>query len=181
MNTNTRSVPAGLRIARWYLAVVAALLLGVATVTIVGHLSQGAAGTTLVFSQDAMGDEGAIGPAPAIGEEPVAPVGETTGSTQYVDLPSLFLTIAGGAIAAFGAIALLRRSRWAVPFGLAASAVAAGVGLIPAAIGLWAMHYSAMVDFGQTAPFFVMSAGLVVAAVLCGLAVWRSRELTAVV
>ena len=185
MRTHTEAAPAGLRIARWYLAAAAALLLGMAAITILTHVGQALSGTTLVFSQEDMSEGGAVGPAPAEGdvvgpapaegdEAPASPAGPT-GSTQFVDLPSLALTIGAGTIAAAGAIALFRRSRWAVPLGLAATAVAVGVGLIPASIGLWALDYYALGDLGQVAPFLVISAALVTAALLCAVAVWRAR------
>lgn len=180
MNTNREAAPAGLRIARWYLAAVAALLLGIGAVTIVGHVAQAAAGTALVFSQEEMRVEGAIGPAPTAGEAPPAvPEAQASGSTQFVDLPSLALTLAAGAVAAAGAGALFRRTRFALPLGIAASAVAAGAGLIPAAIGLWAVDYYALVDLASVMPLLVMSAVLVTAAALTALAVWRSRRILA--
>jgi hypothetical protein len=177
MRTHTEAAPAGLHIARWYLAAVAVLLLGMAAVTITTHLSQALTGTTLVFSQDDMREGGGIGPAPVEGEAPPSdPAEPMTVSTQFVDLPSLALTIGGGAVAAAGAVALFRRTRWAVPLGLAAAAVALGVGLIPASIGLWAVDYYALGDLGQVAPFFAISVALLTAALLCGVAVWRSRS-----
>ena len=187
MGTHTEAAPAGLHIARWYLAAVAVLLLGVAAVTITTHLSQALTGTTLVFSQDDMREgggigpapveEGGIGPAPVEGEAPPSsPAEPVTGSTQFVDLPSLALTIGGGVVAAADAVALFRRTRWAVPLGLAAAAVALGVGLIPVSIGLWAVDYYALGDLGQVAPFLAISVALLTAALLCGVAVWRSRS-----
>lgn len=178
MTTHVEAAPAGLRIARWYLAAVAVFLLGMAAITVVTYVGLATGGTTLVFSQDDMQGSGAPGPAPApaAGEEP-APVQaeEPSGSMQFVDVPDLAVNIAAGAVVAVGVVALYRRSRWAVPLGLAASAVAVGVGLLPAAIGVWAMDYYAMADFRGVAPFFVISAALVPAALLSALAIWTNR------
>jgi len=166
MNTHAETAPAGLRIARWYLAAVAALLLGIGSVTVIGHVAQAMAGVTLVFSQDEMQEE----------SPQVVLADETTGGLQFVDLPSLAVTLVAGALAAAGAVALFRRTRWALPLGLAASAVAAGIGLIPAAIGLWAANYYALVDLVAVTPFLALSAVLVAAALFCGIAVWRFRQ-----
>lgn len=167
-----------LRVARWYLAAVAVLLLGITVTTIVSHAAQAAQGITLVFSQEEMrgGGGGGIGPAPTEGDAtgPSLPPEATTGGMQYVDVPSLGLTLAGGVMAAAAAIALFRRSRWAVPLGLAGAGVAAGVGLIPASIGLWAAEYYGTAS-GEVAPFLVVSAGLVLLALLCALAIWQGR------
>jgi len=171
--TNSRTAaPAGLNVARWYLAAVAVIVLGIAAVTILSHVGAAMSGTTLVFSQEGMRTGGAIGPIPG---------GEATGSMQYVDVTSLVLTVAVGAALAAGAIALFRRSRWFMPLGLLASAVAAGIGLVPAAIGLWAMDFYALVDLAAVAPLLVISALLVFAAMLCALAIWRARHAVAAV
>lgn len=178
MNTHVEAAPAGLRVARWYLSAVAVFLIGVAAVTIVGHVGQAIGGTTLVFSQDDIQGSGAPGPAPAPaeGEAPAAlSPEEASGSLHVVDVSGIALTVGAGAVLAIGAIALFRRARWAVPLGLAASAVAVGIGLLPAAIGVWAMDFYAMVDLSDAAPLFMISAALVTAALLSAFAIWRSR------
>ena len=166
MKTNTVAAPAGLRLARWYLAAVAALLLGIAALTIASYVAAALTGTTLVFSQEEMDAEPAL----------VIPADEATGATQFVDLPSLALTTAAGAVAALGAGALFRRGRLALPLGIAAAVVTAGVGLLPAILGLWAVNYYALVDLASASPLLIISAALVLASVLSGLAVWRSRR-----
>ena len=70
---------------------------------------------------------------------------------------------------------LTRRSRWSVPLGLAAVAVTAAVGLIPASIGVWAADFYAMVDLGQVLPLLLVSGLLVAASVAAAIAIWRHR------
>lgn len=169
-----------MRLARWYLAAVAVLLLGLTAVTIASHVALAAGGTTLVFSQAEMqGVEGPIGPAPEQGdgqgaaEEPI-PAEEATGSVQYVDAIGIALTFLGGVVAAAGALMLSRRSRWSVPLGLAAVGVTAIVGLFPASIGIWAADYY-RVDLAQVLPFLVVSALLMAISLAAALAIWRHR------
>ncbi len=185
MTSTTDAIPTSVRLARWYLAGIAALLLGIVIVTVASHASLAAQGITLVFSQAEM-DEGdaPIGPAPEEGpaSEPDAspsplPPEETVGGTQYVDLTSLGLTLLGGIVAATGARMLTRRSRWSVPLGLAAVAVTAAVGLIPASIGVWAADFYEMVDLGQVLPFLLISGLLVAASAAAAIAIWRHRAL----
>jgi hypothetical protein len=175
MANRTDSTPISIRLVIWYLAAVGLLLLAIGLATIVSHAMLAAGGTTLVYSQEAMGDGDGIGPAPMAGEDaPPVPADQATGGMQYVDLPALALVIAGGAIAAAGAIALVRRGQWAVPLGLAGAAVAAVVGSIPAAIGIWAADlYAIGIDGAMW--FLVVSAALVLVAVLAGVSVWRHR------
>jgi hypothetical protein len=183
MNTNhVDPTSVGFRLARWYLAAVAILLLGIAASTIVTYASQALTGTDLVFRQEDMVGDGGIGPAPAEGEAPAPgeeppaePPDDAGGGVQYVDLASLALLLAGGIVAAAGAVALFRRSSLGVPLGLAASIVAGVVGLFPASVGIWAADYYAEVDLLQAVPFIAVSVMLVLAAVLCGVAIWRQR------
>jgi hypothetical protein len=182
MTQTTGPSPTSVRLTRWYLAAAAALLLGIVVVTVAGHASLAAQDVTLVFSQAEMDEVGAlIGPAPEEGAgDPGAsptpiPPEETVGGTQYVDLTSLGLTLLGGIVAAAGAWMLTRRSSWSVPLGLAAVAVTAAVGLIPAAIGVWAADFYAMVDLGQVLPFLLVSGLLVAGSVAAGVAIWRHR------
>lgn len=177
------SIPTSVRLARWYLAAVAVLLLGVTAVTIASHAALALGGITLVFSQAEMDEMGPrIGPAPEQGEpgapEPI-PAEEATGGVQYVDVTSIALTLVGGAVAAAGALMLSRRSPWSVPLGLAAVVVTAIVGLVPASIGIWAADYYAMVDLAQVIPFLVVSALLVAMSLAAAVAIWRHRELVA--
>lgn len=170
---------------RWFGAIrvvetaTATLLLGIAFVTIAGHASQAMAGTTLVFSQDDMGNAGdALGPAPVQGDpeaepQPLPP--ETAGSTQYVDLLSLGLTVAGGLIAGAGAVMLGRRSRWSVPLGMAGMVVAGVVGAGPAILGLWAASFYGMTSPGQLVPYLGVSAVLVGLAVIGLVTIWTHR------
>jgi len=171
---------AGLRFARAYLAVVGLLLLVIGTVTIVGHVARGLDGITLVFSQEAVEEVGGIGPAPTEGEDPSSPppvpADETVGGVQFVDLPSLALTLAGGGIATAGALVLGRRTPWSVPLGLAGAAVAVVVGLFPAALGIWAANFYGGSSVGQLLPYLLVSAVFVAAAIACAIAVWRRRD-----
>lgn len=183
MTRTTNTAPASVRLARWYLAAVGALLLGVSLVTVASHVALAAQGVTLVFSQEQMDDvAGAIEPAPADGAGPGAapdpvPAEEAVGGVQYVDVAAIGLTMLGGALAAAGALMLLRRSRWSVALGLAAVAVTAAVGLLPAWIGIWAMNFYAEVDLGQAIPFLVVSGVLVALSLACAVAIWRHRVL----
>lgn len=158
---------------------VATLLLGIALVTIGGHVSQAMAGTTLEFSQDELGNpEDAIGPAPVQGDpeespRPLPP--DTVGSTQYVDLVSIGLTLAGGLIAGAGAVMLGRRSRWSVPLGLAGMGVAGVVGAGPAVLGIWAASFYGMTSAGQLVPYLGVSAVIIGLAVAGAATIWRQR------
>jgi hypothetical protein len=174
------TIPTSVRLARWYLAAVAALLLGVTAVTIASHVALAAGGTTLVFSQDEMQRaEAPIGPAPEEGDgrgaapEPI-PADEATGSVQYVDVIGIALTFLGGGVVAAGALMLARRSRWSVPLGLAAVGVTALVGLVPASVGIWAADYY-RVDLAQVLPFLLVSALLVALSLAAAVAIWRHR------
>lgn len=176
MTHHTIDAGAGLGFARAYLAVVGLLLLVIGTVTIVGYVSSGLDGITLVFSQEAVDEVGGIGPAPTEGEDPSSPsplpADETVGGVQFVDLPSLALTLAGGGIAIAGALLLGRRTPWSVPLGLAGTAVAAVVGLFPAMLGL---AYGGS-SVGQLLPYLLVSAVFVAAAIACAIAVWSRRD-----
>lgn len=158
----------------------ATLLLGIGLVTIAGHATQAMAGTALVFSQDDMGDpQDAVGPAPVQGGPEASPQQSppetTVGSTQYVDLVSIGLTLVGGLTAGAGAVMLHRRSRWSVPLGMAGMVVAGVVGAVPAIVGVWAASYYGMASPGQLVPYLGISAVLVGLA-LAGLAmIWRHR------
>jgi hypothetical protein len=184
MTQTTGSIPTSVRMTRWYLVAVAALLLGMVTVTVVNYVSLAAQGITLVYTQAEMDEVGApIGPAPEEGAgdpgaspSPIPPE-EAVGGIQYVDLTGLGLTLLGGLVAAAGAWMLTRRSRWSVPLGLAAVAVTAAVGLIPASIGVWAAGYYAMGDLAQVLPFLVFSGLLVAGSVTAAIAIWRHRAL----
>ncbi len=170
----------GLRLARAYLAAVGLLLLVIGTVTIVGHVASGLDGITLVFSQDAVEEVGGIGTAPTGGEDPSSPAPvpahETFGGVQFVDLPSLALTLAGGGITTAGALVLGRRTPWSVPLGLAGAAIAAVVGLFPAALGIWAANFYGGLSFGELLPYLLVSAVFVAASIACAIAVWRRRD-----
>jgi hypothetical protein len=167
---------AGLRFARVYLAVVGLLLLVIGTVTIVGYVARGPDGSTLVFSREAAPTEGEDPSSP-----PPVPADEAVGGgAQFVDLPSLALTLAGGGIATAGALLLGRRTPWSVPLGLAGAAVAAAVGLFPAALGIWAANFYGGSSGGQLLPYLLVSllvsAVFVAAAIACAIAVWRRRD-----
>ncbi len=176
MTGHATDAGAGLRFVRAYLAVVGLLLLVIGTATIVGHVASGLDGITLVFSQEAVEEVGGIGPEPTEGEDPSAlppvPADETVGGMQFVDLPSLALTLAGGGIATAGAIILGRRTPWSVPLGLAGAAVAVVVGLFPAALG----SFYGGSSVGQLLPYLLVSAVFVAAAIACAIAVWRRRD-----
>jgi hypothetical protein len=176
MTGHATDAGAGLRFARAYLAVVGLFLLVIGTVTIVGYVARGLDGITLVFSQEAVEEVGGIGPEPTEGEDPSSPqpvpADETVGGVQFVDLPSLALTLAGGGITTAGALVLGRRTPWSVPLGLAGAAVAVVVGLFPATLGL---AYGGS-SFGQLLPYLLVSAVLVAAAIACAIAVWRRRD-----
>ena len=158
---------------------VAILLLGIAIVTVAGHVSQAMAGTVLVFSQDEVGNaEGGLGPAPIEGDPDATPdplPAEGTGATQFVDLTSMALTLAGGLTAGAGAIMLGRRSRWSVPLGLAGMAVVAIVGAFPALLGIWAASFYGMTSPSQLLPYLAVSAVLVGAAFAGMAMIWRQR------
>jgi hypothetical protein len=184
MTQTTGPLPTSVRLTRWYLAAVAALLLGIVTVTVANYASLATQGITLVYSQAEMDEDDApIGPAPEEGAgDPGAspspmPPEETVGGMQYVDLIGLGLALLGGLVAAAGAWMLTRRSRWSVPFGLAAVAVTAAVGLIPVSIGVWAADYYAMGDLGQVLPFLLVSGLLVAGSVAAAVAIWRHRAM----
>jgi len=158
---------------------VAVLLLAIAAMTTFGHATAAMGGSTLVFDQRDMGDAG--GPAPAAGDDapeppPLSP-DATTGGSQYVDLPGLAMTMAGGAVAAAGALFLHRRSRWSVPLGLAAMAVTAAVGLFPAALGVWAANFYGNGIDASVIPYLAVSGILSGAAILGAVAIWRHRRL----
>lgn len=180
MATKSRSATAP-RFAQAYLGIVGLLLLAIGGVTIASHLGGALGGITLVFSQEAMDGDGAPGPAPTEGDgtsatPPPIPANEAVGGVQFVDIPSIVLTLAGGAIAAAGALLLDRRSRWSVPLGLAGSAVAAVVGLFPALIGIWAADFYGMSSPGEVLPFLLASVAFVAAAGACAVSVWRRRH-----
>jgi hypothetical protein len=184
MTGHATDAGAGLRFARVYLAVVGLLLLVIGTVTILGHVARGLEGITLVFSQEAVDEVGGMGPAPTEGADrsspPPVPADETVGGVQFVDLPSLALTLAGGGIATAGALVLGRRTPWSVPLGLAGAAVAVVVGFFPAALGIWAANFYAGSSDGQLLSYLLVSllvsAVLVAAAIACAIAVWRRRD-----
>jgi hypothetical protein len=159
-------------------AAVATLLLGITVVTVAGHAAQAMAGTVLVFSQDDMRNaEGVPGPAPMQGDPGATPLPAegTVGATQFVDIGSIALTLAGGLIAGAGAIMLARRSRWSVPLGLAGMAVVAIVGAFPALLGIWAASFYGMTSAGQLVPYLAVSA-VPVGAAIAGMAmIWRQR------
>ena len=170
---------------RWFGAIrvaetaAATLLLGIALVTIAGHVTQAMAGTTLVFSRDDMGDPGgALGPAPMQGDaeaEPHPLPPETGGSADYVDLVSIGLALAGGLIAGAGAVMLGRASRWSVPMGMAGMVVAGVIGAVPATLGIWAASFYGMTSPGQLVPYLGVSAVVVGLAVIGLVMIWRHR------
>lgn len=166
----------GASLMRWYMALVGLLLLSIALATVVSHVSQAMAGTTLVVSQAEMNSAGGgIGPAPSPGEsDPVTP-DEAGGSTQYVDLPSIGRTLAGGILAIAGVIMLGRRSRWSLPLALVGAGVVVIVGLFPASLGIWAMGYYGGGSVGSVVPYLAVSAVLSGAAVAGAWAIWRNR------
>ncbi len=174
--TDAGNLTTGASLMRWYIGLVGLLLLSIVLATVANYVSQAAAGTTLVFSQEDMAaGGGGIGPAPMEGEPSGLPPEQTIGSTQYVDLPSIGLTLVGGLIAIAGAVMLGRRSRWSLPLALAGAGVAVIVGLFPASLGVWAMGYYGMGSVGSVVPYLAVSAVLSGTALAGAWAIWRNR------
>jgi hypothetical protein len=172
----TRQLPRSVGIVRLALGLVATLLLVWVGVTAASYVGAGLSGTTLVFSQEDA--ERRLGPAPVEGEPGVGdgiPEGEAVGALQYVDVPPLALSVAGGFVAVAGAWLLPRRSRWSVPAGMAGMGVATVVGFFPALIGLSLMEIYRM-GLADIAGFLVVGVALASGGLLGAAVVWRHRH-----
>jgi hypothetical protein len=160
-------------------AATGALLLGIALVTVAGHVTAALTGTSLVFSQEEMDRDGGLGPAPIQGDPDAStdplPADETVGSSRYVDVVSIGLTVAGGLVGAAGAVLLGRRSRWSVPAAAAGMVVAGIVGAVPALVGIWAASFYGTTSSAEIVALVGLSAVLVGLAVLALVTIWRNR------